>query len=172
MKTILFILLITLSPLVSAQYKCEESGRTWYTDTPCQNEQRPPQRTKEQNAAAEIQAAFERDVAAKLAADVQAQVDNHKQQLAATAEKTEKKPEQPTQPTTTKPHRSGWSIWNLGILGLVLGLMLYITPALVAFSRNHHQCAAITIVNLFLGWTFIGWVGALAWSVSSVKKQP
>lgn len=171
MKAIFFIFLITLSSLALAQYKCVENGRTWYTDTPCQNEQRPPQQTKEQNTAAEIQAAFERDIAAKQAAEVQAQIDNHKRQLAATAEKTAKKSEQPTQLTTTKPAPSGWSIWNLGILGLVLGFVLYIIPTLVAYSRNHHQRAAITIINLFLGWTFIGWVGALAWSVSAVKKQ-
>ncbi|WHL30051.1 SHOCT domain-containing protein [Pseudomonas juntendi] len=24
-------------------------------------------------------------------------------------------------------------------------------------------------MNLFLGWTFIGWIGALIWSVSAIK---
>lgn len=54
---------------------------------------------------------------------------------------------------------------------LLLALLLYILPTLVAMLRNHHQTAVVFIVNLFLGWTFIGWVVALAMAVSSVRVE-
>jgi len=55
-----------------------------------------------------------------------------------------------------------------GIL-LVL-LALYFTPALVAFGRDHHQRAAILVLNLFLGWTVLGWIGALVWSATATRS--
>lgn len=51
----------------------------------------------------------------------------------------------------------------------LLGLALYFVPAFVAFWRYHHQRWAIFWLNLFLGWTFLGWVGALAWSATQVR---
>jgi hypothetical protein len=64
------------------------------------------------------------------------------------------------------------------VIGLVLVLLLVVTgfgfyflPSLIAMFRNHHQSAAITVVNLFFGWTFLGWVVALAWSVSAVRER-
>jgi hypothetical protein len=43
---------------------------------------------------------------------------------------------------------------------------LYLVPTGIAFCRHHHQRGSITIINVFLGWTLLGWVGALAWSAS------
>ena len=65
-----------------------------------------------------------------------------------------------------------------GVVGVVLllllaamGLAFYFLPTLIAIFRNHHQWGAITVINLFFGWTFIGWVVALAWSVSAVRER-
>lgn len=62
----------------------------------------------------------------------------------------------------------------LGILiGVVLvlgGLLVYFLPTLIAVCRNHHQWGAITVINLFFGWTFIGWVVTLAWAVSAARE--
>jgi hypothetical protein len=53
----------------------------------------------------------------------------------------------------------------LGTLaGLAFSLALLFLPTLVARSRNHPNTAAIFLVNLFFGWTFIGWVIALLWA--------
>jgi hypothetical protein len=49
-------------------------------------------------------------------------------------------------------------------------LAVYVAPWIIAVSRNHPNMGAIVVVNLFLGWTFIGWVVALAWSVSAIKR--
>lgn len=46
--------------------------------------------------------------------------------------------------------------------GLIL-LTIYLIPALLATARKHKNATAIWILNIFAGWTFIGWVGALVW---------
>lgn len=61
----------------------------------------------------------------------------------------------------------------LGVIFLVLAAIgIYFLPAIVASYRDHHQANAIAILNLFLGWTFIGWVIALVWSATAVVKSP
>lgn len=44
---------------------------------------------------------------------------------------------------------------------------LYFLPTIIAFVRRHHNSGPIGILNLFLGWTLIGWVAALVWSLTS-----
>jgi hypothetical protein len=43
----------------------------------------------------------------------------------------------------------------------------YFAPAIIAAARHHHNLGSIIVINLLLGWTFIGWVVALAMSVSA-----
>ena len=53
----------------------------------------------------------------------------------------------------------------LGTLaGIAFSLALLFLPTLVAKSRRHPNLLAIFLVNLFFGWTFIGWVVALVWA--------
>ena len=55
---------------------------------------------------------------------------------------------------------------------LILGtIAVYLLPTLIALERKHEQAAPIAIVNIFLGWTLVGWVVALAWSFSAQKNQ-
>lgn len=56
-------------------------------------------------------------------------------------------------------------------LWMAIGLSLltgYFLPTIVAVMRRHGDLLAVAVVNVFLGWTVIGWVVALAWSV---KRQ-
>jgi hypothetical protein len=46
-------------------------------------------------------------------------------------------------------------------------LALYFLPSLIAGSRHLHERTAITMLNLFLGWTFIGWIIALIWAIAA-----
>jgi len=55
------------------------------------------------------------------------------------------------------------------VLGLVLGFNFI--PTFVAFARGHPQRAGIFILNLLLGWTGIGWLAALIWSLSGGRPQ-
>src|SRR5262249_8158542 len=47
-------------------------------------------------------------------------------------------------------------------------VQLYLLPALVALTRRHHNAGAIFLLNLFLGWTLVGWVVALVWAATQV----
>jgi hypothetical protein len=57
------------------------------------------------------------------------------------------------------------------LLLFVIGVGLYFLPTIIAIFRNHHQSGAITVINLSFGWTFIGWVISLAWSVSAARER-
>jgi hypothetical protein len=52
------------------------------------------------------------------------------------------------------------------IITIVIALSIYFLPWIVAKSRGHGSSLGIFFLNLFLGWTFIGWVIALAWAGS------
>ena len=51
-------------------------------------------------------------------------------------------------------------------------LGLYFFPWIVAIVRRHHQSASICLLNLFLGWTILGWIAALIWSASEIRREP
>lgn len=61
-------------------------------------------------------------------------------------------------------------VWTLGVLGFIFGL--YFLPAIVAFAREVPSKWSIGVINLFLGWTLVGWVVALAMAVRSVPPSP
>lgn len=50
--------------------------------------------------------------------------------------------------------------------------ILYLLPTGVAIGRKRSNTVAIFIVNLFFGWTLIGWVIALVWAVSVDPIKP
>ena len=52
------------------------------------------------------------------------------------------------------------------IVLLLAAFAFYMLPAVVAAQRKHHQANAIAAVNLFFGWTLIGWVGCLIWALT------
>lgn len=60
---------------------------------------------------------------------------------------------------------------NLGGLYVLILVGLYWLPAVLAFARKHHQRGAILVINLFLGWTVIGWIVALAMASGHVKHE-
>ncbi len=57
---------------------------------------------------------------------------------------------------------------NFTILELLLAVLIfafYFLPTLIAFLRQHKNKLAIFLLNLLLGWTVLGWVVSLVWSV-------
>ena len=52
--------------------------------------------------------------------------------------------------------------------GLALGgLVFYFLPSLIGALRHKRNALALFVFNLLLGWTFIGWVIAIVWSLMS-----
>ena len=42
---------------------------------------------------------------------------------------------------------------------------LYFLPSIIAISRHHPQATLVVILDFVLGWTVVGWVAILAWSL-------
>lgn len=50
-------------------------------------------------------------------------------------------------------------------------IVLHFLPAIIALARGHHNGFAIFLTNLLLGWTVIGWIVALIWSVTATERR-
>lgn len=61
------------------------------------------------------------------------------------------------------------SIWHIIIL--VIAIALYLLPGIIASSREHKNSTAIWILNIVLGWSFLGWVAALVWSFTNPDSK-
>lgn len=58
---------------------------------------------------------------------------------------------------------------GLVVLGVVL--FIYLLPWFVAEQRGHPNAGSIAVINIFLGWTFVGWVVALAMACSGIPAD-
>jgi hypothetical protein len=47
---------------------------------------------------------------------------------------------------------------------LILATLIYFLPTIIALARGHLSTLAIFLLNLFFGWTLLGWLIALVWS--------
>jgi hypothetical protein len=47
------------------------------------------------------------------------------------------------------------------------GLVMYFLPSIIALARSKRDALAIFLLNLFLGWSVIGWIVALVWAVKN-----
>jgi hypothetical protein len=63
---------------------------------------------------------------------------------------------------------------GLGLLVAILFIPYWI-PTIVAFMRKHPSKGAILVLNMFFGWTFVGWLISLVWALgfasSNVTQQ-
>ena len=54
---------------------------------------------------------------------------------------------------------------SFDLMIIILIFAAYFLPTFVAFLRQHKNKLAIFLLNLLLGWTALGWVGSLIWSI-------
>ena len=52
----------------------------------------------------------------------------------------------------------------MSLFVLILVVVIYFAPTVVAYQNKKDNKVSILVLNLFLGWTFIGWVIALVWA--------
>lgn len=50
------------------------------------------------------------------------------------------------------------------LIALII-LAIYFFPAIIAFVKDKKDKVAIGALNLLAGWTFVGWVVSLVWSL-------
>jgi len=61
---------------------------------------------------------------------------------------------------------------NIGVLlVIVILLAIYFLPTIIALKRDKRNQNAILLMNIFLGWTFRGWVVALVWSAMAEDEH-
>ncbi len=48
-----------------------------------------------------------------------------------------------------------------------LGFVMYFLPTIIALARSKRDIMAILLLNLFLGWSVIGWIVALVWALKT-----
>jgi hypothetical protein len=53
----------------------------------------------------------------------------------------------------------------------LFGVFVYFAPSLTAHQRRHPQFTAILWLNILVGWTFIGWVAAFVWALTTSQVQ-
>ena len=51
---------------------------------------------------------------------------------------------------------------------IVVSLFLYFLPTVIGWRKRN--ATAIFVLNLFLGWTFIGWIVALVWACTQDSR--
>jgi len=50
---------------------------------------------------------------------------------------------------------------------ILVAVLVYFLPALVAVYRKHLNAASIVLTDLLLGWTVLGWIVALIWAFTN-----
>ncbi len=53
------------------------------------------------------------------------------------------------------------------VIFIIVGAIFYFIPSIIALMRGKSNTVAIIALNLFLGWSIVGWVVSLVWSLSS-----
>lgn len=59
----------------------------------------------------------------------------------------------------------GTFVLCLWALLLLAGLAIYLLPTWLAVLFEHPHALAIFLINVLLGWSFVGWVAALVWAL-------
>ena len=54
---------------------------------------------------------------------------------------------------------------------IMLVLAVYCLPTIIAIIRGMERGGGLLLLNLFLGWTVLGWLGALIWSVTGETSR-
>jgi hypothetical protein len=67
--------------------------------------------------------------------------------------------------------------WNTALYHYALPLLIafiYFLPTAAAISARNRSFRSIFILNLFFGWTLVGWFAAMVWAVrhGSIPERP
>lgn len=159
MKVFLLVALLAAPLGALAQYKCVEEGKTTYSERPCSGEAVEMARQQFEQATMTDSQAVDTSVRDKQLERIDA--------LQKTIREVEA-----TYATPSGAERAAPAAEKSGALGVVficILLFVYFMPAINAGLRRHPSKSAVMALNLFLGWTFLGWVAALVWSYKSAE---
>jgi hypothetical protein len=60
----------------------------------------------------------------------------------------------------------------LGVVLILIGIVLYFAPSIVAAARHVRNLGSVIAINLLTGWTIVGWIVALAMALRTVDRVP
>lgn len=69
-----------------------------------------------------------------------------------------------TEPTRQSPQTIGVFQWLFLAIVALGAVFLYTLPAFISASRNSPNFIAILLINIFLGWTVVGYIAMLIWA--------
>ena len=52
---------------------------------------------------------------------------------------------------------------------VAIGTVLYFLPTIVALTLHRRNAAAVVLINVLLGWSFVGWIVAL---ILALTREP
>lgn len=59
----------------------------------------------------------------------------------------------------------------IGLFIVLIGLAFYFIPTIIAFWRGHAYRWVILAINVFAGWTGLGWLTITVWSIWPAEKS-
>lgn len=62
------------------------------------------------------------------------------------------------------PWHDDWHVSFFTFPFWLLGVVLYFLPTIIVLARRKKNVLGPILVNVLLGWTFIGWIVALIWA--------
>jgi hypothetical protein len=61
---------------------------------------------------------------------------------------------------------------SIGPIGLIpLALAVYLLPTIIAFKVRHHYAWPLAAINVFFGFTVLGWLGIFVWALIGPRKS-
>jgi uncharacterized protein len=61
---------------------------------------------------------------------------------------------------------------SIGLAGLIpLVLAIYLLPTIIAFKVSHHYAWPLAAINVFFGFTGLGWLGICVWALTGPRKS-
>ena len=56
---------------------------------------------------------------------------------------------------------------EVGTLIILFLIIIYFLPTIIALYKQRDNTVAIFTLNFLTGWTFLGWMGALVWALTT-----
>lgn len=58
------------------------------------------------------------------------------------------------------------------LIVLLICVWLYLLPWAIASARQKLNVGPIALINIFFGWTVVGWIAALIWACTDREREP
>ena len=61
---------------------------------------------------------------------------------------------------------------SLGLMIFILAVIFYFIPTIISSERKTAHFNMILFINLVFGWTVLGWIAALIWTIVEASTKP